>query len=128
MKKHIRLITTLSIVIIAILMILYKYKDYLKNPWTRDGQVRAEVIQIAPRVSGPIVNLPIVDNQFVKKGDILFQIDPRTFDQAMKQAKADLDNTLQNVEVLEEEIRVEQAGLKYSKETGRTGKTAIKTS
>ena len=67
MKKYTRLITTFSIVFIAILMMALTYKDYLTNPWTRDGQVRAEVIQIAPRVSGPVVNLPIIDNQFVKK-------------------------------------------------------------
>jgi multidrug resistance efflux pump len=78
------------IVLVAIGIVLYKYWYYLTNPWTRDGQVHAQVIQINPRVSGPIVNLPIKDNQLVKAGELLFEIDPRTFQAAVDQAKADL--------------------------------------
>ena len=55
-----------AVVLIAVLAVLLKYRDYVVNPWTRDGQVRAEVIQITPRVSGPIVKLPVEDNQLVK--------------------------------------------------------------
>ena len=72
---------------------LVTYWDYVVNPWTRDGQVRAQVIRITPRVSAPIMNLPIVDNQLVKKGDALFELDPRTFQAALLQAKADLADT-----------------------------------
>jgi len=78
------------IVLVAVGIVLYKYWYYLTNPWTRDGQVHAQVIQIAPRISGPLVKLPIVDNQLVKAGDLLFEIDPRTFQAAVDQAKADL--------------------------------------
>ena len=78
------------IVLVAIGIVLYKYWYYLTNPWTRDGQVHAQVIQINPRVSGPIVNLPIKDNQLVKAGELLFAIDPRTFQAAVDQAQADL--------------------------------------
>jgi multidrug resistance efflux pump len=62
------------IVTLAVGVVLYKYSVYLSNPWTRDGQVRAQVIQITPRVSGPIVELPIKDNQLVKAGELLFKI------------------------------------------------------
>jgi multidrug resistance efflux pump len=79
-----------AIVLAATGIVLYKYWYYLTNPWTRDGQVRAQVIQIAPRISGPIINLPIVDNQQVKAGELLFEIDPRTFQAAVKKAQADL--------------------------------------
>ena len=71
-------LVTGTLVLVAVLAVLLKYWDYVVNPWTRDGQVRAEVIQVTPRVSGPIVNLPIRDNQFVKAGELLFGIDPRT--------------------------------------------------
>jgi len=81
------------IVLIAVVAVLLKYWHFLANPWTRDGQVRASVIQIAPRVSGPIVNLPIRDNQFVHAGDVLFQIDPRTYQASLDQALAELDET-----------------------------------
>jgi RND family efflux transporter MFP subunit len=81
------------VVAVAAGIVLYKYRNYVANPWTRDGQVRANVIRITPRVSGPIVNLPIEDNQLVKAGDLLFEIDPRTFKAAVDQAKADFQQT-----------------------------------
>ncbi len=92
---------TSIVVLIAVGVIVYKYWDYVTNPWTRDGQVRAQVILINPRVSGPIVDLPIVDNQSVRAGDLLFQIDPRTFEAAVKQAEADL----QAAQVQEDEAK-----------------------
>jgi multidrug resistance efflux pump len=55
------------------------YQQYIANPWTRDGQVRANIVGIAPRVSGPIIRIPVRDNQQVKKGDLLFEIDPSDF-------------------------------------------------
>lgn len=69
---------------------LFKYWDYVTNPWTRNGQVAAQVVQIAPRVTGPIVKLPIKDNQLLNRGDLLFEIDPRTFEAAVKQSRAEL--------------------------------------
>ena len=61
------------------------YYRYLQTPWTRDGQVRANIVGIAPRVSGPIVRVAVHDNQPVHKGDLLFEIDPEDF-----QAQVDL--------------------------------------
>jgi len=86
-----RLTVTLSAVLGAVLIAGYLFRQYLLNPWTRNGEVRAHVIQIAPRISGPIVKLPIKDNQFVRKGDLLFEIDPRTYEAAVKKAQADLN-------------------------------------
>ena len=57
-------------------------------PWTRDGTVRAYVVKVAPQVAGEIVQLPIVDNQFVHKGDLLMLIDPRNYSIAVRQAQA----------------------------------------
>ncbi len=82
---------TLVVVAVAGLSLAYMFRTYLMNPWTRDGQVRAQVIQITPRVSGPIVELPIKDNQFVRKGDLLLKIDPRTFEARVAQCKASLN-------------------------------------
>ena len=90
-----QLLTT-AIVAVAVVLVLLKYWNYLLNPWTRDGQVRAEVVQITPRVSGAIVQLAIQDNQFVSKGDLLFEIDPRTFAANMNQAQAQYDKALDN--------------------------------
>jgi len=90
MRTLLKYLLTSLVVAIAVGVVLFKYWDYVTNPWTRDGQIRAQVIQITPRVSGPIVNLPIKDNQLVKAGDLLFEIDPRTFQAAVDQAQGEL--------------------------------------
>jgi multidrug resistance efflux pump len=89
-KALVKYLVTGVIVTVAVVAFGVKYRDYVTNPWTRDGQVMATVIQITPRVSGPIVSLPIVDNQFVTAGDTLFEIDPRTYKAAVAQAEAQL--------------------------------------
>ena len=67
------------------------YEEYIQNPWTRDGQVRGHVIQVSPRVSGMVQKIAIVDNQFVKAGDLLFEIDNEPFEIAIAQAQANLN-------------------------------------
>jgi len=104
-----------AVVLIAAAAVSLKYRDYVTNPWTRDGQVRAEVIQIAPRVSGPIVKLPIKDNQLVKAGDVLFEIDPRTFEASLEQALADLDETRDDIKSLEKQVQAAKASVAVSK-------------
>ena len=59
MPKILKFSLSSLIILAAVGVFVAKYWDYVTNPWTRDGQVRAQVIQITPRVSGPIVNLPI---------------------------------------------------------------------
>jgi multidrug resistance efflux pump len=92
-KTYQKYLLTGVVVLIAVVLVLFKYWDYVTNPWTRNGQVRAEVIQVTPRVSGPIVKLAVVDNQLVKAGDLLFEIDPRTFQTSLEQARAQYDMT-----------------------------------
>jgi multidrug resistance efflux pump len=112
MRGTLKILTTGVIVLVAAAAVAYKYWDYMTNPWTRDGQVRANVIQVAPRVSGPIVKLPIEDNQFVKASDLLFEIDPRTYKAAFDQASAKLDETRDELKDLEQRVRAarEEAG------------------
>ncbi|KZK80731.1 Multidrug resistance protein MdtN [Pseudovibrio sp. W64] len=100
-----------TIVGVAVLAFAYKYYAYLQNPWTRDGQVRANVIQIATRVSGPIVDLPIKDNQSVQAGQLLFRIDPRTFEATFAEKKADLDQTIDQLNALGKEREASEANV-----------------
>ena len=86
----VRYIITLAAVVIAGLVLASMFREYLFQPWTRDGHVRAQIIKITPRVGGPIVELPVHDNEKVKKGDLLFKIDPRTYALAIEQAEAKL--------------------------------------
>jgi multidrug resistance efflux pump len=55
------------------------WREYVAYPWTRDGQVQADIVGIAARVSGPMIAVHIKDNGYVHKGDLLFEIDPSTF-------------------------------------------------
>ena len=87
-----RIVITLSAVAIAAWILYDLYKDYLIYPWTRDGQVSAQVIQITPRVTGPLIELPIKDNQWVKKGDLLFKIDPSDYLAKVDHALSNLAN------------------------------------
>ncbi len=109
MRRITRVGLTALVVGVAAAIVALKYWDYLANPWTRDGQVRAYVIQVAPRVSGPIVNLPLVDNQAVQAGDLLFEIDPRTFQADLDQAQANLDGTRDHLASLDKEIEAAKA-------------------
>jgi multidrug resistance efflux pump len=67
-----------------------KYRHYTENPWTRDGQVRTQVIQVTPRVSGMVTHIYVKDNQHVAAGDPLFDIDPSQYRFKVKQAEARL--------------------------------------
>jgi multidrug resistance efflux pump len=113
--QHKKYLATGAVVLIAIVAVLLKYWSYVTNPWTRDGQVRANVVQIAPRVSGPIVELPIRDNQLVKAGDLLFQIDRRTFEAELAQARAELDNTLNTYEAESQQVIAAEAAVQASR-------------
>jgi len=88
--RFLRYLVTLAAVAIAGYTLSVMFEEYLFHPWTRDGHVRAQVVKITPRISGPIVELPISDNQLVHKGDLLFKIDPRTYALAVEQAEAKL--------------------------------------
>jgi multidrug resistance efflux pump len=122
-RKH---LLTGAVVAVALLLVLVKYWDYILNPWTRDGQVRAEVVQIAPRVSGPIVALPIRDNQFVKAGELLFEIDPRTYAASQDQAQAEYDITDDNYLAQEKQIEGSLAQIDASRAQILQAQSAIK--
>jgi len=99
-----RVFITAGFILITIAAVGLKWWQYQVNPWTRNGQVRAQVIQITPRVSGTIVELPIVDNQFVKAGDLLFQIDPRTYESTLHGMESLLAETEDEIEALTAQV------------------------
>ncbi len=126
MKSSQKYLLTGVIVLIAAISVLLKYWDYVVNPWTRDGQVRAEVIQITPRVSGPIVELPVEDTQLVKTGALLFQIDPRTFEASLAQARAQYDSARDNYVALDKQVEAEMAQVEVSRAEVLQAKSTIK--
>ena len=126
MRGKLKYVFTAIIVLIAVLVVVIKYRDYITNPWTRDGQVRAQVVQITPRVSGPIVKLPIEDNQLVKTEDLLFEIDPRTFEAVLEQKRAQFDNTRDEIEALEKQVEAAQADVRAAVANIKRAKAAIR--
>ena len=111
MTRYLKYLRTASIVLIAVVAVSLKYWDYITNPWTRDGQVMSYVIQVTPRVTGPIVKLPIKDNQSVKAGDLLFEIDPRTFKASLDQAQGNYDQTLDDLAALGKQVEAATASV-----------------
>jgi multidrug efflux system membrane fusion protein len=88
--KFIRKITSVIIVASAVLITLYVWGIIERHPRTDDATARANVVGIAPRVSGQILKLNVQDNQAVKEGDVLFEIDPEDYRLVLEKAKADL--------------------------------------
>ncbi len=93
MKKIIKILLTLAILGAALFYAYNKYRAYIDNPWTRDGQVRTQVIQVTPRVNGMVTKILVVDNQQVKTGDLLFEIDPSQYQVKLNQSEARLQRT-----------------------------------
>ena len=92
-----RYLVTLIAVAIAATTVWLLYRKYVTDPWTRDSQIRANIVGIAPRVAGPIINIPVQDNQEVKAGDLLFEIDPADYKTALASAKASVANLQANL-------------------------------
>ncbi|WLI75253.1 HlyD family secretion protein [Kosakonia sp. H02] len=82
---------TLSAVVVATLLAFMMWKHYAQQPWTRDGRVRADVVQIAPDVSGPVNSVAVKDNQWVNRGDVLYAIDAHWLKLAVTSAQADVE-------------------------------------
>jgi multidrug resistance efflux pump len=81
-------VLTLALTAGAAVVAKHLWDYYTIAPWTRDGHVRADVVQIAPDVSGLVTHVLVKDNQRVKRGDVLFEIDRDRFALALQQAEA----------------------------------------
>jgi multidrug resistance efflux pump len=108
--KALRLLVTVALVGLAGLMAVGLWRQYMVAPWTRDGRVRAEVVDVAPEVAGTVVAVVVVDNQLVHKGDLLFQIDPSRYRLAVEQAEAELEQRRQDLRLKQADTQ-RRAGL-----------------
>ena len=92
MEKVIRIIITLAVIVAAALSGRWVWDHYLYSPWTRDGKVQADIITIAPDVSGWVTALAVEDNQQVKKGDVIFQVDVKRYQAVVNELQAQVRN------------------------------------
>ncbi|HEX3575753.1 MAG TPA: HlyD family secretion protein [Rhodopila sp.] len=85
-----RILVTVALVVAAIAVGWRLWDYYFAEPWTRDGILRADVVGISTDVSGLVSEVDVHDTQAVRKGDLLFRIDPDRFTLALNQAEADV--------------------------------------
>ena len=87
-RRILPVLLTLLVAAVAVWLGRAMWDVYMGAPWTRDGRVRAYVVTMAPEVSGRVVALPVADNQFVHKGDLLMVIDPTDYQIAVSRGEA----------------------------------------
>ncbi|MBM3112768.1 HlyD family secretion protein [Pseudomonas sp. P66] len=100
-----RVVLTLLVVTLATVLVWQMVMYYMFAPWTRDGHIRADVIQIAPDVSGLIQQVEVRDNQMIKRGDVLFTIDQDRFKLALRHAQAILSERKETLAQAQREAR-----------------------
>lgn len=88
---------TLCLVAVSAFIALKAWNHYERTPWTRDGRVGVDVVQIAPEVSGTVSAVSVIDNQYVRRGDILYEIDPERLRLAVSLAEAEVEAKRQDM-------------------------------
>ncbi|MFD1703636.1 efflux RND transporter periplasmic adaptor subunit [Methylopila henanensis] len=106
---------------------VYAWRAYTETPWTRDGRVRSQIVQVTPDVSGAVTDLRVHDNQKVAKGDVLFVIDQARYRLALAQAEATVDGRFSEVEQRrkEAERRDRLTSAAVAEETREQARTAV---
>jgi multidrug resistance efflux pump len=109
-RRVLSICLTLAVLAVAVWLAPKMWDAYMGAPWTRDGTVRTYVVTLAPEVDGRIVELPVLDNQLVHKGDLLMVIDPTNYkiavsvnEAAVAQAEANAQNAAREAKRREEE-------------------------
>ena len=115
-------LVTLMLVVAAAICAWAAWQAYVAPPWTRDGTVRAYVVTLAPEIAGEITELPVIDNQYVKRGTLLMQIDPTDYAIAVDNAQANLDEARSNAanKQAEAKRRLQLTNLSTSEEERQT--------
>ncbi len=99
----------LCILLIIVILVAYYVQSNRYTPFTTDAYVQAFVIQVAPRVEGQVVKVNIKENQSVKQGSLLFEIDPRPFEHRVALLEAKLVQAVHQVSQLESELSASKA-------------------
>ncbi|WPG41459.1 HlyD family secretion protein [Variovorax sp. EBFNA2] len=106
-RPVVRLLVTVLMVAAAAWAGWRLWDHYELAPWTRNGRVRANVVQVAPDVSGMVANVAVHDNQFVAAGALLFSVDKARFELAREQAQAAVET--QRIAISNQRITLAQA-------------------
>jgi RND family efflux transporter MFP subunit len=104
----VRVLVTVGAVAIAAVFGWYLWVTYQESPWTRDGRVRANVVNVAPDIAGPVVDVAVKDNQTVRIGDVLFTVDRARYQLALAQAEAALAGAKATADERQDELERRQ--------------------
>jgi multidrug efflux system membrane fusion protein len=125
--KRIGRLIGIGTVLAAVLLLFATLRQTNSKPRTDDANVRANFIQIVAEVDGRVVDLPVKDNQLVKKGELLFAIDPRPYQYALRQALADQDNLEQKIIDEQRKIAAQNSAVEAARATLAASVMAIST-
>jgi multidrug resistance efflux pump len=118
LRRH---LITGVVVLLALILGWTLWWHYFRSPWTRDGRVRAEVVNVAAQISGQVIRLKVVDNQIVKKGDVLFEIDPIDYRLALAQAESTVQSRQYDQKIAQQDsLRRQNLGEAVSMEEANT--------
>lgn len=117
----------IGVVVAAIVALIAVILETDLHPRTDDASVRANFIEIAPEVSGRLVELPVKDNAYVKKGGLLFLIDPRPYEYALQQALSDQEALEQQIVDAKRRIAAQNSAAQAALAGVHNSKTGIKT-
>jgi membrane fusion protein, multidrug efflux system len=110
--------------VVALLLVILETE---RHPRTDDASVRANFIEIAPEVSGRLAQLPVKDNAYVKQGELLFVIDPRDYEYALRQALSDQENLEQRIIDTKRKIAAQNSAVDAASAAVHNSTTAIRT-
>jgi multidrug resistance efflux pump len=119
------LLVTLAATGVAVALGWAMWDAYMEAPWTRDGTVRVYTVTMAPEVAGRIVELPVADNQFVAKGQVLMVIDPTDYQIAVQLTQAAVQQAQANVDNVDAQIAVQQAQVNASQAKVEEAKASL---
>src|SRR6202163_391846 len=126
-RKRVGRIIGIIVVAGAAVILPLAVLDTNRYPRTDDASVRANFIEIAPEVSGRLAQLPVKDNAFVKQGDLLFGIDPRDYEYALRQALSDQENLEQRIIDTKRKIAAQNSAVEAASAAVHNSTTAIRT-
>jgi multidrug resistance efflux pump len=120
-----RFANTAFVILLAVLTGGALWRYYMLSPWTRDGRVRAETVNVAAEVFGKVTEVDVTENQFVHRGDVLFVVDPAEFRLALAKAQATLESRRQDMLIRETlaERRNQMSAEAVSKEEQQTAES-----
>ena len=114
-SKAVRMLVTGAVVAVGLLLAWFLYARLVDHPWTRSAQVRADVINITGYVSGKIVKVHVRNEELVNVGQLLFEVDPASYELAVDQARVALDQAREEVQALAASIKAAHAKVEVAR-------------